>query len=80
MIGEGIVLFVVLAGRGPGHVARNRLELFAQFPGNEKMSSPLGSTPVDKRPPAREGRKMQRASSSAGGYPANPFWPHYHRR
>jgi hypothetical protein len=34
---RGTVLFVVLAGRGPGRVARNRLDLFAQFCGNENF-------------------------------------------
>jgi hypothetical protein len=29
MLREGTVLFGVLTGRGPGRVARNRLELFA---------------------------------------------------
>jgi hypothetical protein len=59
MLREGILLFGVLAGRGPGRVTRNRLESFAQLAGNEKFSSLLGPTPVDRRPPAGEGRKMR---------------------
>jgi hypothetical protein len=59
MLGEGTVLPGVLAGRGFGRVARNRLELFTQFAGNEKFSSPLRLTQVDKRPTAGESRKMQ---------------------
>jgi hypothetical protein len=78
MLGEGTVLFGVLAGRGPGHVACNSLEWFAQFAGNEKFSSPLGATSVDRRSTTGEGREMRRASSRAGGYAANPFSPHYH--
>jgi hypothetical protein len=35
MLGEGTVLFGAFAGRGPGRVASNCLELFVQFPGNE---------------------------------------------
>jgi hypothetical protein len=35
MLGEGTVLFGVLADRGSGSVARNRLESFAQFTRNE---------------------------------------------
>jgi hypothetical protein len=35
MLGEEIVLFGVLTGQGPGHVARSCLESFAQFAGNE---------------------------------------------
>jgi hypothetical protein len=41
MQGEGIVLLGVLAGRGPGHAARNGLESFTQFVGNENFSAPL---------------------------------------
>jgi hypothetical protein len=37
MLGEGTILFSALAGRGPGRVARNRLESFAQFAGNENF-------------------------------------------
>jgi hypothetical protein len=48
MLGGGTVLFGVFAGRDPGHVARSRLESFAQFARNEKISSPLGPTPVDR--------------------------------
>jgi hypothetical protein len=55
MLGEGTSLFGVLAGR----VARNCLESFAQFAGNEKFSSPLDRTPVDRQPTASESRKMQ---------------------
>jgi hypothetical protein len=57
MPGEGTVLFFVLAGRGLGRVAHNRLESFAEFVGNEKLSSPQGSTPVDRRATAGEGAK-----------------------
>jgi hypothetical protein len=39
MLGEKMVLFGVLAGRGPGRVARNRVESFTQFAGNETFSS-----------------------------------------
>jgi hypothetical protein len=35
MLGERTVLFGVFAGRGPGRVARNRLESFTQFSRNE---------------------------------------------
>jgi hypothetical protein len=59
MLGEKTVLFGVLAGRGPGRVARNRLEPFVQFAGNEKVASPVGPTPVDRQPTAGEGRKMR---------------------
>jgi hypothetical protein len=59
MLGEGVVLFSVLAGRGLERVAHNRLESFAQFTGDEKFSSPLGLTPVDRQPTADEGRKMR---------------------
>jgi hypothetical protein len=59
MLGEETVLFGVLAGRGPECAPRNRLKSFAQFAGNEKFSSPLGPTPVDRRPTAGEGRKMR---------------------
>jgi hypothetical protein len=59
MLGEGMVLFGVLAGRGPGCVALNRLESFTQFAGNGKFSSPLGPTPVGRRFTADEGRKMR---------------------
>jgi hypothetical protein len=55
MLGEGTVLFGVLAGR----VARNRRELFAQFTGNEKFSFPLGPTSVNRRSTAGGGRKMR---------------------
>jgi hypothetical protein len=41
MLGEGTVHFGVLTGRGSRRVARNRLELFAQFAGNEIFSSQL---------------------------------------
>jgi hypothetical protein len=78
MLGEGTVLFGLLTGRGSGRVARNRLELFAQFAENQKFSSPLGPTPVDKRSTASEGRKMRWASSRAGAYAANRFSQHYH--
>jgi hypothetical protein len=54
--------------------------VFTQFAGNEKFSSPLGPTPVDRRPVTDESRTMRWASSRAGGYAANPFSPHYHRR
>jgi hypothetical protein len=37
MLGEGTVLFGALARRGPGRVASNRLESFAQFAGNENF-------------------------------------------
>jgi hypothetical protein len=37
MPGEGTVLLGGLAGRGPGRVARNRIELFAQFGGNQNF-------------------------------------------
>jgi hypothetical protein len=37
MLGEGTVIFSVFTGRGRGHIARNRLESFAQFPGNGKF-------------------------------------------
>jgi hypothetical protein len=57
MLGEGTLLFGIIAGRGPGHVARNRLELFAQFAGNEKSSPLLGPIPAHKRPTAGESRK-----------------------
>jgi hypothetical protein len=57
ILGEAIVLFGAFAGRGPGPVARNRRELFAQFAGNEKFSSPLGLTPVERRLQAGEGAK-----------------------
>jgi uncharacterized protein YfaA (DUF2138 family) len=80
MVGEGTVLFGRLAGRDTARVASNRVELFAQFAGNEKVSSPLGPTPVDRRPTSGEGRKIWRTSSRAGGYAANPFSPHYHKR
>jgi hypothetical protein len=80
MLGEGTVLFGLLAGRGPERVARNCLESFAPFAGNEQFSSPLGPTPVDRPPTAGEGRKLRWASSSAGGYAANTFSPHYHRQ
>jgi hypothetical protein len=80
MRAEGTVLFGVLAGRGPGRIARNRLESFAQFTWNETFSSPLGPTPVDGQRTAGEGRKMRWVSSPAGGHAANPFSPHYHRR
>jgi hypothetical protein len=59
MPGEGTVLFSALADRGPGRVASNRLESFAQFAGNENFSSPLGHTPVDKRLTAGAGRKIR---------------------
>jgi hypothetical protein len=36
MIGEGIVLFGVLAGRGSGHVARNGLEFVCAIPWERK--------------------------------------------
>jgi hypothetical protein len=58
MFGEGTILFNILTGRGPGRVARNCLELFAQFAGNGKISSPLGPTPIDRQPTARDGGKM----------------------
>jgi hypothetical protein len=64
---RGIVIFGALVGRGPGRVAGNRLELFAQFAGNEQFSSPQDPTPVDRRPTAGEGRKMRCTSSGAGG-------------
>jgi hypothetical protein len=57
MLGEGTIFFGVLAGRGPEHVVRNRLESFAQFAGNENFSSPLGPTPIDRQPTAGEGCK-----------------------
>jgi hypothetical protein len=59
MLGEGTVLFGLLAGRGPGRVARNHLVPFAQFAGNHKFSLLLGPTPVDRRPMADEGRKIR---------------------
>jgi hypothetical protein len=59
MLGKGTVLFGGLAGQGPGRVARNRLELFAQFAGNEKFSSLPGPRSVGRRPTAGEGRKMR---------------------
>jgi hypothetical protein len=59
MFGEGTVLFGGLVGRGPGSVARSRLESFAQFAGNEKFSSPPGPTSVDRRPTVGENRKMR---------------------
>jgi hypothetical protein len=43
MLGEGTVLFVRLAGRGPGRVVRNRLGSFAQFAANEKVLISAGS-------------------------------------
>jgi hypothetical protein len=43
-----------------------------------KCSSPLGPTPVDRRPAAGDSRKMWWASSRAGSYAASPFSPHYH--
>jgi hypothetical protein len=79
MLEEGTVLFGILAGLGPGRVARNHLELCVQFVGNENLSSPLGPTPVDRRPKTCEGCKMRWASSRSGGYAVNPFLPHYHR-
>jgi hypothetical protein len=48
MLGKGTALFGVLVGPGLGRVARNCLESFARFAGNEKFSSPLGPTPVDR--------------------------------
>jgi hypothetical protein len=51
--------FHVFAGRAPGRLARNRFEPFTQFAGNERFSSPLGPTPVDRRPIKGKGRKMQ---------------------
>jgi hypothetical protein len=48
MLGEGTILFGVFAGRGYGRIARNRLGSFAQFAGNEKFSSPLGLTLIDR--------------------------------
>jgi hypothetical protein len=59
MFGEGTVLFSLFAGRGPGHVAFNCLESFAQFAGNDNFSYPLGPTPDDRRPTASEDRKMR---------------------
>jgi hypothetical protein len=46
MPGEEIVHFGVLTGRGPGRAARNLPESFAQFAGNENVSSPLSPTPI----------------------------------
>jgi hypothetical protein len=80
MLGEGTVLFGVLSVRGPGRVARNHLESFAQFAENENVSSALSLTLVDRRPRAGEGRKMRRASSRDGDYAVNQFSPHYLRR
>jgi hypothetical protein len=59
MLGEGTVIFGIFAGRGPGRVACNRFESFAQVAGNEKFSSPLGPTPVDRRLTAGEGHKIR---------------------
>jgi hypothetical protein len=73
LLREGTVLFGVLAGRGPGRVARGCLEPSAQFAGNEKFSSPLGPTPVDRWPTAGEGCKMWWTSSHAGGHGTNSF-------
>jgi hypothetical protein len=39
--------------------ALSRLHNFVQFAGNEKLSSLLNRTPVDKRPTAGDGRKMR---------------------
>jgi hypothetical protein len=50
MLGQATVLLGELTGRGTGGVARDRLESFAQFAGNENFSSPLDTTPVDRRP------------------------------
>jgi hypothetical protein len=50
MLGEGTVLFCVLTGRGRARVSRDRLELFAQFAGNENFSSQMGPTSVDRQP------------------------------
>jgi hypothetical protein len=79
MPAEGTVFFGVFAGRAPGRVARNRLGSFAQFAGNEKFSSPLSPTPVDRRPTADEGHKIRRAFLRPGSHAANPFSPYYHR-
>jgi hypothetical protein len=40
-------------------LAGNRLDSLTQFAGNEKFSSPLGLTPVGRRPTSSEGRKMR---------------------
>jgi hypothetical protein len=48
MLGDGTMLFGGLAERSPGRIARNHLESFVQFAGNEKFSSPLGPTPTDR--------------------------------
>jgi hypothetical protein len=80
MLGEGTVLFGVLASQGPGRVTRSRLEPFVQFAENENLLSSLDPTLVDRRPTAGEDRKMRWESSRATGYAANPFSPHYHRR
>jgi hypothetical protein len=37
MLGEGAVLFGVLAGQGPGRITCNRLESFAQFTGDDNF-------------------------------------------
>jgi hypothetical protein len=59
MLGEETVLSGVLAGRGPGRIARNHLESNVQFTVNENFLSPLGPTPVDKRPTAGDDRNMR---------------------
>jgi hypothetical protein len=59
MLGEGTVFFGVLAGQGPGRIARNRLESCAQFVGNENFLFRPGLTPVDRRHTAGKDRKMK---------------------